>query len=352
MKNLFGLLFTTFPLLKTQPILPLLPYICMALSLSNGLLVCPTGAGARLHAKTLVFVQSSGMGKSRLADAFGESCLMINYILCPPGDQEILQFMLSKPPHEVLNASPSEKQAAGVDDSRGDSANPSLIVVCDEASNLLSPGIADFDTGRYVALNCVLNCLKELPTRLFMLSTYSRVGKLLPPDIQAKVAEKEKEDRLWSNPSGRMPPPSTMNQWKQLNLFPLFVSFWLDFEDRKRMSEPESRGKEFSKPLAGFSEPTHMSMFGRPLWLAHGGSDKLEEVPKWKLLGGRRHTKYDPDNKHYVLVAVSSRVALDVYLEKSSISSSRSNGSQLSLEGGCFYGLKYRCITYSNPLRT
>lgn len=33
------------------------------------------------YTKTFVFVQSSGIGKSRLADAFGENCLMINFIL-------------------------------------------------------------------------------------------------------------------------------------------------------------------------------------------------------------------------------------------------------------------------------
>jgi hypothetical protein len=33
------------------------------------------------YARTLVFLQSSGMGKSRLADAFGQGCPMINYVL-------------------------------------------------------------------------------------------------------------------------------------------------------------------------------------------------------------------------------------------------------------------------------
>lgn len=54
------------------------------------------------YAKIFGFVQSSGMGKSRLVDKFGESCLIINYIFCkdngyPPSDINILQFMLSKP---------------------------------------------------------------------------------------------------------------------------------------------------------------------------------------------------------------------------------------------------------------
>lgn len=48
--------------------------------------------------------------------------------------------------------------------SGGNSANPSWIVVFDEATNLFTPGTPDLDTGRYVALNRVLSCLKELPT--------------------------------------------------------------------------------------------------------------------------------------------------------------------------------------------
>lgn len=46
------------------------------------------------------------MGKSRLADTFGKSYLMINFILCKNddhlfGDIEILQFILLEPPNEV-----------------------------------------------------------------------------------------------------------------------------------------------------------------------------------------------------------------------------------------------------------
>jgi len=60
------------------------------------------------YAKTLVFVQSSGMGKSRLADAFGQLCPMINFILrgrgtagFPPPDEEILSFLQDKPPADI-----------------------------------------------------------------------------------------------------------------------------------------------------------------------------------------------------------------------------------------------------------
>ena len=59
----------------------------------------------KYYAKTLVFVQSSGMGKSRLVDSFGQECPMINFILreeeatgFPPADPEILKFLRTKPP--------------------------------------------------------------------------------------------------------------------------------------------------------------------------------------------------------------------------------------------------------------
>jgi hypothetical protein len=55
------------------------------------------------YAKTLIFLQSSGMGKSRLADAFGKECPMINFVLrekgrlgYPPADSEVLSFMRKK----------------------------------------------------------------------------------------------------------------------------------------------------------------------------------------------------------------------------------------------------------------
>jgi hypothetical protein len=60
------------------------------------------------YAKTLVFVQSSGMGKSRLADAFGQHCPMINFILrdygtsgFPPPDEDILSFLRHDPPSNI-----------------------------------------------------------------------------------------------------------------------------------------------------------------------------------------------------------------------------------------------------------
>lgn len=51
------------------------------------------------YSKSLVFVQSSGMGKSRLASKFGETCPMIDFVLrdhydgYPPGDPEILSLL-------------------------------------------------------------------------------------------------------------------------------------------------------------------------------------------------------------------------------------------------------------------
>jgi hypothetical protein len=59
----------------------------------------------KFYSRALVFLQSSGMGKSRLADAFGQGCPMINFVLrekgtfgFPPPDDEILSFMRERQP--------------------------------------------------------------------------------------------------------------------------------------------------------------------------------------------------------------------------------------------------------------
>ena len=77
------------------------------------------GSGSKFYAKTLIFVQSSGMGKSRLADAFGEECPMVNFVLreegtlgYPPADSEVLSFMckrLSEQDKEKITDTPTKK---------------------------------------------------------------------------------------------------------------------------------------------------------------------------------------------------------------------------------------------------
>jgi hypothetical protein len=79
---------------------------------------CISGPLPPYYAKTLVFVQSSGMGKSRLADTFGTTCPMINFILrkdsvgYPPTDGQIQAFMRQPMSSDLLNRilnSPSRK---------------------------------------------------------------------------------------------------------------------------------------------------------------------------------------------------------------------------------------------------
>lgn len=64
--------------------------------------------GLKIYAKTLLLVQSTGMGKSRLADKFGETCPMINFTLgqedykCyPPVDEEVRSFLCEDMPEQV-----------------------------------------------------------------------------------------------------------------------------------------------------------------------------------------------------------------------------------------------------------
>jgi hypothetical protein len=70
------------------------------------------------YTKSLLFVQSSGTGKSRLADAFGKGCPMVNYVIrkensgFPLRDPEILEFMQLGPTvaqQELMKQSPFPK---------------------------------------------------------------------------------------------------------------------------------------------------------------------------------------------------------------------------------------------------
>jgi hypothetical protein len=78
------------------------------------------GWNSPFYAKTLIFVQSSGMGKSRLADAFGKEYPMINFVLreegtlgYPPADGEVLSFMskrLSEEDQRKITDTPTAKK--------------------------------------------------------------------------------------------------------------------------------------------------------------------------------------------------------------------------------------------------
>jgi hypothetical protein len=88
------------------------------------------------YSRTLVFVQSSGLGKSRLADTFGKSCPMINFILredgtrgYPPADSEILKFVLSELPEDcrrLIFNSPSRRESGHVGDTAATTWNHSI----------------------------------------------------------------------------------------------------------------------------------------------------------------------------------------------------------------------------------
>ncbi|KAI9769305.1 MAG: hypothetical protein M1839_003756 [Geoglossum umbratile] len=395
----------------------------------------------------MVFIQSSGMGKSRLADTFGRFCPMINFILreqgegYPPPDSEILRFMCQSPTKEaylamcnsppnsyhitpdkftgnkvavlwdhsnmvgllqasleILNAwvksqdhtkttqeladvrqklmAPlnADSQVPGGLGDRSpersifcegvvarateicdelvvnrqwrecfDNEDPSsvrqrlekspqiqpfrdaardllgelskfrdwkvtdseLVMVFDDAATLFTTlGSDKEDTGRYVALNRIFSILKEFPVWFFVLSTESKIEKLLPPD----------------RPRGEVVNYSNMKSRRHadlepepLRLFPPFVAFRLDVEDRRRWRDPETRAIELAKPMAEFASPEHMALFGRPLWMAYNRPEKMYRVAKSKLFSGGT-APFSSKNPHHVFAALSFRLSLDVCL--------------------------------------
>lgn len=154
-----------------------------------------------------VVLEVSDVAREFAIDKSWRNCFLAGEQLCTRYLlQNSFQFILLKKIGKVLVK--NLERFSG-----GNSTNLGRIIIFDKSINLLTPKIFDlrnFDlnTGCYVALNCILSCLKKLPIWFFMLSTESRVEKLLWPNIWAKKCETNNENR-WNNRSGHMPSQST-----------------------------------------------------------------------------------------------------------------------------------------------
>jgi hypothetical protein len=405
----------------------------------------PKSEKDEFYSRMLVFLQSSGVGKSRLADTFGRDCLMINYVLrekgaagFPPPDDDILSFMQMCPQQEhetTLSASPNKSrntnkqypaaradiiwyhslavgvlQASfeelhiwvvkndsvssltelaarrheemahnskgyterfmfcyevvkrakdiadelirdpawrrtfdndedstirlelthggghGLDRLWGTAArltrllekikskskskpenryDPLLVVVFDEASSLLKePGKDDINTGRYVALNRIMSCLREYRIWFFIISTESQVGAIMPPD------DAKRDSDSAGKPSLRQP---TAAGGPPLKRIPPFLAFPLNIQDVEAMQGQN----ELNEKLSDFGTQKHMAMFGRRLWYAYIDDPRgMNILAKQKLIGGVRGS-YDPSNVDHVFAALSFRLSLDACLYNS-----------------------------------
>jgi hypothetical protein len=405
------------------------------------------------YARTLVFLQSSGMGKSRLADAFGQGCPMINYVVrekgsagFPLADDEILSFMRERPSDgqkrsltkssdnsapqnypekradmtwyhslavgllqasfEILSTWVEEPSRAGMrlndlaalrhkemaynseseetahefdseellnsrsierikfcrlvaaragkiaddliqkptwrrvfdiyggpairhelidkekhhlDDLlnaakkltdnlgkfRSENMNdPPLVVVFDEAASLLKePGEQEISSGRYIALNRIMSCLKEYRIWFFITSTEPQVEAIVPPDNVERTGDYARD----------LPLRFAAKPGAQLKRIPPFLAFGLNIEDGRRMRD--STQDELRKSLSDFGKPKHMALFGRRLWYAYvDDPEHMDRLAKAKLIGGVRNGLYQPHNEHHVFAVLSFRLSLDASL--------------------------------------
>ena len=161
-------------------------------------------------------------------------------------------------------------------------ADPSLVMVFDEASSLFyTEHKVASDPGRYIAFNRIFSCLRKFPLWFFILSTESKIEKLLPPENPAKQPKDERSGYNTVN-SGRR--ADVKNPERLLRVFSPFVALPLDIEDKSRMRDPAKRQVELAKSMIEFSKPEHMAMFGRPLWFAYKKPDNMYAVAKLKLV--------------------------------------------------------------------
>jgi hypothetical protein len=192
---------------------------------------------------------------------------------------------------------------------------PLLVMVFDEASSLLNiDNSGKPDPGRYHALNRIISRLKTLPMWFFFLSTESQVGILLPAN------DVERTGNFSSDVSARIAIPDGLQlnglplNGPPLERFPPFLGLQLDVEDRKRMLKLDSQAKELHKKMNEFTQPTHMAIFGRPLWSGYNPGE-MNSLAKLKLVGGSHGTPYNPKDVDHVFAALSFRLSLDVCLQ-------------------------------------
>lgn len=73
--------------------------------------------GRKYYAKTIAFTQSSGAGKSRLANEFGQHCPLVFFVLrepgtgFPPADVQVYEFMRSNPGADIQEVIRSPKSS-------------------------------------------------------------------------------------------------------------------------------------------------------------------------------------------------------------------------------------------------
>jgi hypothetical protein len=187
--------------------------------------------------------------------------------------------------------------------------NHRLVFVFDEASSLFYNDSSKSDSQQYVALNRLFSCLREFPVWFFLLSTESKVEKILPADTPRLTDE----DRYLTPANRNSAWDAFENSDQKLRVFPPFVAFPLDIEDRRKIRDPVKRKDEFTKPMIKFLEAKHIAMFGRSLWHAYTNVYKMHSVARRKIIDG--NYEYDPRYKLHVFAVLSFRLALDAYLE-------------------------------------
>jgi hypothetical protein len=160
---------------------------------------------------------------------------------------------------------------------------------------------------RYIAMNRVISCLKSYRFWFFFLSTDSSIKMLVPPDSNETTGNRSEVSSV------RVASPGKVED-KKLFRFPPFIYFCIDIDIRRAVRESAGRHSELRKSLAQIATPSHLAMYGRPLWHGYNLAD-LPDFAKLKLLGGAT-TTYEPAlNIQHLFAVLSSRLALDVSMQ-------------------------------------
>ena len=158
----------------------------------------------------------------------------------------------------------------------------------DETGNLFNPDPRYTDQ-TYTCLRRILRYTSAQPLWSVFLSTQSNINFFTPS--QSKDS------------SGRI-------QHGHLKRFDPFIGFERDLELSRRLKTREGFEAEIRRPLMQFATSDHITMFGRPLWLAYKdtGYRRLIQMAIFKLLCGE--PDFETNNKNHVFAAIACRISL------------------------------------------
>jgi hypothetical protein len=189
--------------------------------------------------------------------------------------------------------------------------DPMVMLHFDEAGSLLETTTRSCRNGRYLALTCIMSCCREWSIWFLILTRHAVLREINPED-RRRVKPRSKQVRFAHDDKAN---PAFTESLCLDSCEPPLVSMTNDLYVKVRVTEPDKYAREFTKPMAEFSQWTHLSSFGRPLWgsLVGAGAEAVRAAAKAMLLDGLGTTFSPATDTQQVFAVLAALLDLEIW---------------------------------------